>query len=152
MSKGSYFTSSIPASSKVGLTLFLLGTAILISLYAARATTSQAQQTQLGPPRVSYDCDTAGAITVTRKGNGTLYTYTAVNTRGEMLTVPNGTTYTDGSTRVYTFTTGDTRFLLEDQGNGRATLSTSQGGGNYTTFNCTVTANNNVSPVVPALW
>lgn len=130
----------------------LVGAGMVIGFYSIRATTSQAQQSQVGPSKASYDCDTAGAITVTRQGNSDRYTYNAVNSRGETLRIPNGTSYTDGSTRVYTFITGDTRFLVEDQGNGRATLSTSQGGGNYTTFSCTVASNNSGVPVVPALW
>ncbi|MBD1842586.1 hypothetical protein H6F89_03985 [Cyanobacteria bacterium FACHB-63] len=155
MSKGSYFISSLPTASKVGLTLFLMGAGLLLGLYSVRATTSQAQQNQSGSSTVSYDCDTAGVITVTRQGSSDRYTYDAVNNRGETIRISNGTSYTAGTTRVYTFATGDTRFLIEDQGNGRATLSTSQGGDNYTNFNCTVTSNNSgspSSPALPALW
>lgn len=130
----------------------LIGAAMLIGFYSARATTSQAQQSQLGPSRVSYNCDTGASFTLTRQGNSDRYTYDAVNTRGQTLRIQNGTSYTDGSNRVYTFTTGDSRFLVETQGNSKATLSTSQGGGNYTTFNCTVASNNSGSPVVPGLW
>lgn len=135
----------------------LIGAGLLIGFYSAITKTSQAQQNQVRPIKASFDCDTAGAVTVTQEGdrNSDRYTYEAVNNRGETLRIPNGNSYTDNSSRVYTFTTGDTRFLIEDQGNGKATLSTSQGGGNYTNFNCTVASSNNESPgsnVVPALW
>jgi hypothetical protein len=153
MSKDRYFMSSIPTSSKVGLTMFLIGAGLLIGLYSIRATTSQAQQSQTEPARTSYDCDTGSSITITRQADQNRYTYDAVNTRGETLRIQNGTSYTDGSTRVYTFTTGNNRFLVEDKGNGKATLSTSQSGSNYTTFSCTVsTGNTPGSDPVRAGW
>jgi hypothetical protein len=96
------------------------------------------------PLKVSYDCGTAGSITLTQESNTNRerYTYTGVNSRGQTTTITNGVGYGGfPDADNYLFVAKDkTTFIIDDLRNGKATLQTGTGSdtSKYTTFNCTV--------------
>lgn len=95
---------------------------------------------KLLPKVTSYDCGTVGAITLTRESTRRdRFTYEAVNTRGQTLSIKNGVGYGNATSTIYTFMTKDgSEFIVEEFPTGKATLTTSGKGVNSTSFNCTV--------------
>jgi hypothetical protein len=97
---------------------------------------------KLLPKVTAYDCGSVGAITLTRDSkNSDRFTYEAVNTKGQTLTISNGVGYGDPTSTIYTFLAKDgSEFIIEQFPTGKATLTTSgKGGVNSTSFTCTVT-------------
>lgn len=96
---------------------------------------------RLLPKKTAFDCGNMGAITLTREpANHDRFTYEAVNTRGQTLTIKNGVGYGDNTSTIYTFVGKDgSEFIVEEFPTGKATLTTAgKGGVNSTSFNCTV--------------
>jgi hypothetical protein len=96
---------------------------------------------KLLPKLTTYDCGTVGGIALTRDSkNRDRFTYDAVNSRGQTLTVKNGVGYGDAKSTIYTFVAKDgAEFIIEEFPTGKATLTTSgKGGVNSTSFDCTV--------------
>jgi hypothetical protein len=122
----------------------------LFVLAALMPTTVSANPKPVNPPFVisrllakttAYDCGTVGSVTLTRDAvNHDRFTYDAVNSRGQTLTVKNGVGYGDATSTIYTFITKDgSEFIIEEFSTGKATLTTAgKSGVNANTFNCTV--------------
>jgi len=93
------------------------------------------------PKQTVYDCGNAGAITLTRDDkNRDRFTYEAVSTRGQKLTLKNGVGYASREGAIYTFSqkNGST-FIIGQEPNGKTTLTTSGKGISDTSFNCKIT-------------
>jgi hypothetical protein len=96
---------------------------------------------KLLPKKTDFDCGTVGAITLTRdQKDHDRFTYNAVNSRGQTLTIKRGVGYGDDSSDIYTFVARDgSEFIIEKFRNGTATLTTSgKNNANSTTFDCKV--------------
>lgn len=96
---------------------------------------------KLLPKKTAYDCGSVGAITLTRdEVNRDRFTYKAVNSRGQTVTLTNGVGYGDTTSTIYTFVAKNgSEFIIEEFPTGRATLTTSgKSGVNSRSFNCTV--------------
>lgn len=92
------------------------------------------------PRQTIYDCGNAGVITLTRHAkNLDRFTYRAVNTKGQKLIIRNGTGYASPERAVYTFYQKDAAFIVDQELNGKATLTTTGKGVKSTDFSCKLT-------------
>ncbi len=124
--------------------LVILGTCSLSTIALAKPDANQNQPlliSRLLPQKTVYDCGSAGSITLTRDAqNRDRFTYEAVNSRGQTLTLKNGVGYGTKDGNIYTFIgQGGSESIVAEKPSGKTTLTTAdKNGANGTTFNCSV--------------
>lgn len=113
----------------------LIGLATIVGLLCVEAVLASLPVRAITWKR-SYACENF-AVTLVEQGTG-LYTYEAVNAKGQKLTIKNGTHHrNEKRVSVYMFHKDDTEYTLKDFGRSKATLETHRHGDAKATFVCT---------------